>query len=698
VRNLEPRRIRWMRLRIGMLAVLLLCGAGAVAQRGYSLMVQRAPALREMAEAQYLRDVRLSPKRGTIYDRNGAELAVSVDVDSVWANPRELRAGGLDPQRVAEGLSRLLGVDAGVVGERLASDRYFVWIKRHVSPQEGLAVRKLSIAGVHTSAESRRFYPNRELAAHVLGFANVDGKGIEGLELTLEDRLHGSADSVPAIRDRRGVVVFSEQLLDDRAAQGDDVSLTIDRTIQRLAERELQFAVRTFEAKAGSVVVMDTRTGEILAMANYPTFNPNDPTGEPSFKRRNRAITDRFEPGSTIKPFTMAGAFALGAVRPNQLIPCDNGTMQIGKRDVIHDTHGWESLTPAQVLAYSSNIGTAKVGIELGKARLYQVLRRFGFGSRTEIALPGETAGILRHYQKWYDLDAATISFGQGMSSTVLQLATAMGALANKGRLMRPLLIKRIGDAHGGTLEEALPEVRRQVVPAHVAQLLSDMLTGVTGPGGTGEEAAIEGYLVAGKTGTAQKADYVRGGYAEDKWSSSFVGYAPADAPRVVTAVVIDEPMIAHYGGHVAGPVFRRVTLGALRQLGVPPDRTAESPVAAKAPKRAKAAPEAAVVEAAAATVEPVAALSEGQVRVPDLLGKTARAALRIAREQELGVLLSGSGVVVQQDPAPSSQAARGSRVTLVLEPPQPRDDQPAEHALNPLNPLKAAPTGGVDG
>jgi len=693
MRNLEPRRVRWMRVRVVLLALLLSSGAGAVAYRGYSLMVERAPALREMAEAQYLRDVSLSPKRGTIYDRNGAELAVSVDVDSVWANPRELRAGGMDPQRVADGLSRLLGVDAGVVAERLRSDRYFVWIKRHVSPQEGLAVRKLAVAGVHTSEESRRYYPNRELASHVLGFANVDGKGIEGLELTLEDRLRGSADSVPAIRDRRGVVVFSEQLLDDRAAQGDDVTLTIDRTIQRLAEQELQLAVRTFEAKAGTIVVMDVRNGEILAMANFPTFNPNNPSGESMSHRRNRAITDRFEPGSTIKPFTIAGALALGAIRPDELIPCENGTMQVGKsrKDVIHDTHGYESLTPAQVLAYSSNIGTAKVGIELGKARLYQVLRRFGFGSRTELALPGETAGILRHYQKWYDLDAATISFGQGMSSTVLQLATAMGALANKGRLMRPLLIKRISDSRGGTLEEALPDVRRQAVPAHVANLLADMLTGVTGPGGTGEEAAIEGYLVAGKTGTAQKADYVRGGYAEDKWSSSFVGFAPADAPRVVTAVMIDEPMIAHYGGHVAGPVFRRVTLGALRQLGVPPDRSTESPVAAQPKKRAKPA-DAAVAEADATSAEPLAALAEGQVRVPDLVGKTARAALRILREQELGVRLSGSGVVVQQDPPPSSLAGRGSSVQLVLEPPAPHDDQPAEHALN------EASRGGRDG
>ncbi|MCA9614120.1 MAG: peptidoglycan glycosyltransferase, partial [Myxococcales bacterium] len=292
------RRRRWMRVRVGILGFLVLCGAGAVVRRAYELQIERAPALREMAEEQYLRSVRLAPKRGTVYDRNGAELAVSVDVDSVWASPSEIRRLGGDPSAVAMQLSALLGVDRERITRRLSTDRHFAWIKRHVTPEVAEQVRAADLPGVHLDREARRFYPNRELAAHVLGFANVDGQGIEGLELSLEERLRGSRHAVPAIRDRRGRVVYSDSLLDDTVGQGADVTLTIDRTIQRIAERELALAVQTYEAKVGSVVVLDPRTGEILAVADYPTFDPNDPGAYAPSHRRNRAVTDRFEPGS----------------------------------------------------------------------------------------------------------------------------------------------------------------------------------------------------------------------------------------------------------------------------------------------------------------------------------------------------------------------------------------------------------------
>ena len=569
MKNLPPKSRRWAKVRIALLGTLLMAFAVAVMHRAWELQVDRAPALREMAEEQYLRRIRLAPKRGTIYDRHGAELAVSVDVDSVWANPRALRENGGDPDVIAGRLSRLLGVDRERIARRLHSDRYFVWIKRRITPQLAARVRDLDLPGVRLEREARRFYPNRQLASHVLGFANIDGVGIEGLELSLEERLRGDRRVVPAIRDRRGRVVFSEQLLDDRAAQGDDVTLTLDRTIQRIAERELALAVQTFEAKAGSVVVMDPESGEILALANYPTFDPNDPGDSPASHRRNRAVTDRFEPGSTVKPFTVAAALARGTIGPEQLIDCEDGAMQVDEY-VIHDTTPHEELTPAQILAYSSNIGTAKIGGTLGRRGLYRAFRRFGFGEETGLELPGEAGGILRHFRRWYEMDAATISFGQGMSSTSVQLATAMSAIANGGRLVRPRLIGQVRDANGAVVQETHPEVRRRVVPERVARLVGDMLTAVTGPGGTAEEAAIDGYLVAGKTGTAQKADYVSGGYAEDRWLASFVGFVPAEDPRLVISVVVDEPVIAHYGGVVAGPVFRRVGEQALRHLGVP--------------------------------------------------------------------------------------------------------------------------------
>ena len=430
-------------------------------------------------------------------------------------------------------------------------------------------VRDLEIEGVHLDQEARRFYPNRRLASHLLGFANIDGQGIEGLELAFEERLRGESRPVAAIRDRRGRVVYSEQLLDDRAAHGDDMVLTIDKTLQHIAERELELAIRTYEAQAGSVVMMDPRTGELLAVANFPDFDANDPGDSPASHRRNRAFTDRFEPGSTVKPFTVAAALAQGTVGSQQLIDCEDGAMEVAEY-TIHDTTPYDELTPAQILAFSSNIGTAKIGTSLGRRGLYRAFRRFGFGEITGVPSPGEAGGSLRHHSRWYEMDAATISFGQGMSTTAVQLATAMGALANGGRLMHPRLIRRVQTHDGEILEEFLPEARRQVVPARVARLVADMLTAVTGPGGTGQPAAIDGFLVAGKTGTAQKADYVAGGYAEDRWLASFVGFVPANDPQIVMAVIVDEPVVAHYGGTVAGPVFRRVGEAALRHLGVP--------------------------------------------------------------------------------------------------------------------------------
>ncbi len=349
MKNLDPRTRRWTRVRVAILGGLLALFALAVGRRALELQVERAPALREMAEAQYLRDIRLSPKRGTIYDRHGAELAVSVEVDSVWANPRQMQSEGVDPGRAVRQLATVLDINHERILRRLSSDRYFVWVERRITPQQASAIRELGIPGVAMSQEARRFYPNRQLAAHLLGFANIDGVGIEGLELSMDEQLRGSDRSVQAIRDRRGNIVFSEQLLDDRAAQGDDITLTLDKTIQHIAERELSLAVQTFEATAGSVVVMDPRSGEILAMANYPTFNPNNPGGAPASHRRNRAVTDRFEPGSTVKPFTVAAALAAGTIRSEQVIDCENGAMEIDDH-IIHDSHPYESLTPAQVL------------------------------------------------------------------------------------------------------------------------------------------------------------------------------------------------------------------------------------------------------------------------------------------------------------------------------------------------------------
>ncbi len=655
---MKNRRQRWFRARIALLGFCVMCVAVLVVIRAFHVQIASGDRLREMAEDQHLRHLRVSPRRGAIYDRHGAELAVSADVDSVYANPRRLKAMEQNPRTVARRIAKVLDVDPERLAKRLSADRFFVWIERRVTPHEATRIRELDIPGVELTTESRRFYPNRHLAAHLVGFTDIDGRGIEGIELAYEERLRGSDRRVEAIRDRRGHVVFADDMEDDRTIQGQSVVLTIDKAIQHIAERELALGVRTFEARGGSVVVMDPSSGEILALANYPPFNPNEPSKHPTAHRRNRAVVDRFEPGSTVKPFTMAAALAAGAVKPNQSINCENGVTRIGGR-LLHDAHPYEWLTPTQILAYSSNIGTAKIAQDLGKKGLYRGFRRFGFGEPTGLGVPGETAGILHHYRRWYEIDTAAVSFGQGMSVTNVQLATAMSAIANGGRLMQPMLVRRLSDGHGATIEEIKPRVRRQVVPRRVANLVGQMLTAVTEPGGTAIEAAVDGYLVAGKTGTAQKADYVRGGYAKDKWLASFIGFAPAERPAVVISVVIDEPVIAHYGGTVAGPVFRRIAEVTLRHMGI-------APVGRQAVLAQKKQQEIAIAE-----VEPAPekeSVEKGESAVPDVRSLPLRQAIIALHAESLVAEVEGSGLVVSQQPSPGKAVAHGSAVRLQLE------------------------------
>ncbi|NOQ82656.1 MAG: PASTA domain-containing protein [Myxococcales bacterium] len=655
---MKNRRQRWFRARIALLGVCVTLVAMLVIVRAFHIQIASGDRLREMAEDQYVRHLRVSPRRGAIYDRHGAELAVSVDVDSVYANPRRLKAMEQDPRTVAKRIAKILDVDSDRLAKRLAADRYFVWIERRVTPHEATRIRELDIPGVELTAEARRYYPNRHLAAHLVGFADIDGRGIEGIELAYEKQLRGSDRRVEAIRDRRGHVVFADGMEDDRTIQGQSVVLTIDKAIQHIAERELALGVRTFEARGGSVVVMDPSTGEILALANYPPFNPNEPSRHIAAHRRNRAVVDRFEPGSTVKPFTMAVALATGAVKPNQSINCENGVTRMGGR-LLHDAHPYEWLTPTQILAYSSNIGIAKIALDLGKKALYRGFRRFGFGEPTGLGVPGETAGILRHYRRWYEIDTAAVSFGQGMSVTNVQLAAAMSAIANGGRLMQPMLVRRMTDGHGATVEENKPRVRRQVVPRRVAKLVGQMLTAVTEPGGTAIEAAVDGYLVAGKTGTAQKADYVHGGYAKDKWLASFIGFAPAERPAVVISVVIDEPVIAHYGGTVAGPVFRRIAEVTLRHMGIAPAGR-QAVLAKKKEQRI------AVAEAEPAPEKE--AVDKGESAVPDVRSLPLRQAVIALHAESLVGQVQGSGVVVSQEPAPGKAVPHGSVVQVQLE------------------------------
>lgn len=667
------------RVRLGVVGLVLVSAAAAVGYRAYAIQV----AAPEQYRRNYREEVAVHAKRGNIYDRNGTELAVSVELESFFADPETLRIHEVDVEALATTLHRILGVERKTLLRRLASDKRFVWLRRRVAPKLAAQVHALGFdsKGLGVRMEPRRFYPSVQTAAHVLGFVDGQGRGVEGIERTFDTHLRGAVDRVAAVVDAHNRVVFSEELLDPEAAQGHDLTLTLDRALQAIAEEELALGARTVEATAGTVVVMDPSTGEVLAMANYPTFNPNEPGKADPAARRNRAVTDRFEPGSTVKPFTVAGALTAGTVSPTQRIACEEGEMQVAEH-VIHDSHRWESLTPAQILAFSSNIGTAKIAASLGRPGLFRTFRRFGFGERTEVPLPAEASGILRHYKGWYDMDAATISFGQGMSATALQLTGAMAALANGGRLMRPMVVRSIADASGRTIEEFSPGVLRQVVPSRVARLVSDMLTAVTGPGGTGEAAAVDGYLAAGKTGTAQKADYVRGGYSEDQWTASFVGFVPADKPRLVITVVIDEPVIEHYGGTVAGPVFRRIADRSLRHLGVPASYggSALASLAKQHRDRAEAlAQELAEVEVEAVeeVKAPAVPLKANQVHVPELEGLGARQVLTRLHEAGLTPQLTGTGAAFEQQPSAGEVVARDTLVRVQLTPPYVPEDAP---------------------
>lgn len=660
MKNLEPSRARWMRLRLGILVCLLGLGFTRLVGAAWDLQVRRAPALREEAEQQYTRRVELSPRRGTIYDRHHNPLAVSVVSPSLSANPRRLRAlRNFDVRAFTARLAAALSLPESELAARLAADRGFVWVKRHLTTPERDAVQALmrelrlrNRDAVELMEESRRWYPNRELAAHVVGFVGSDGHGLEGVERALDDTLRGRTVNIQGIRDARGNLVYADGLTPAVGQAGDDVTLTLDSTLQHIAERELALTCQVYEARGGSVIVTDPRTGEVLALASYPTYNPNEFGLSDADGRRNRAIADRFEPGSTLKIFSVGAALDAGVARPGQEIDCHGGTFTINDL-TIHDSHPESMLTPMLILARSSNIGAAQLGLALGPEGLERAYRRFGFGERTGIPLPGEARARFGD-RRWYDVEVATVAFGQGIGVTAIQLAQGLGAVANGGRLVRSMLVTRVTDATGALMQDNAPDAGRPAMRPDIARLLAEYLTSVTEDQGTGTEAAIPGVRVAGKTGTAQKAREHAHGYDDQRWVSSFIGFAPAERPRLVVTVVIDEPQIAHAGGAVAAPVFRRVMEQGLRYLGALPNaqrpldfpRVAQPSPAAHAARRGP-------TEGRAANA-PCA--------VPDLQRRSIRAALQALHTVRLDGEFTGSGTVVRQEPAAGS-SCEGLRV-----------------------------------
>lgn len=532
-----------------------------ISGRLFFLQVYRHSELAEVAKRQSVRLVPSVSRRGTIYDRNGRELAISLEVSSIFAQPSQVE----DPKRTTAALSAALNLSAKKMLAQLQTKKSFR-IKRSVTPEEAQTVADLRLKGIELKTESKRFYPKKQQAAHLLGFVGIDDRGLEGLEFQYDAYLAGKRRWIVRQQDAKRRPIFREKAGE---AQGSDLHLTIDEVIQYITERELEAAVTRSGALSGSVIVIDPFSGEILALANYPTFDPNTYAKASASTRRNRVVANYYEPGSVFKVIVGAGALEEGLVRPEDRFDGEGGTIKVGGV-TIRDHEQFESLTFSEVLARSSNVGAIKVGMRLGKSLYYDYITGFGFGNRTEIDLPGETPGRIRHPKGWSALSLASLSIGHEIAVSPLQMVVAMSAIANGGILVRPYVAKSIVASNGTIVRENMPTQVRRVISKTTASTLTTILKEVVTEG-TGKAAAVEGFEVAGKTGTAQKLDPATGRYSRHKVVASFVGFVPADKPRLAIIVMIDDPNVLRWGGSIAAPTFQEIARASLKYLRIAP-------------------------------------------------------------------------------------------------------------------------------
>ena len=646
-RSFQTNRLRLLFAKILFLLVFIV-----VAGRAFQLQVLQGEKLKRLGERQHLKEWIVLPKRGALLDRAGEPLALSLESQSVYARPHRIHDGDV----VSQKLAKILNLNVADVKQKIVSDKPFVWIKRQVAPLEAEQVQALNADGVGMFYEPNRYYPQGQLAGQVLGFVGRDSEGLEGLELRYNDYIRGETGSSVIERDALGRRVLVQGVEGLQIPPGSDLSLTLDTSIQYLAEKELEAGVTKNRAKAGVAIVIEPFTGEVLALANYPPFNPNNFSKESAQQRRNRAVADSFEPGSTFKTVLAAAALEEEVVGKEDLFYCEMGKYAYAGR-IIHDTHSYGWLPFYKILQVSSNIGFTKVAEKLKKERYFKYIEKFGFGKNTGIDMPGEVPGLLRNAESWSAIDLATHAFGQGISATPLQMAMAYAAVANGGFLMRPYVVRKVLSSSGQVLLENQPHVVRRVISEKTARLLASMLKEVTNEGGTGVAASIEGFEVAGKTGTAQKADLARGGYSAKKRVASFVGFVPADAPRLVVFVLVDEPEVNVYGGVVAAPIFRNIARGALRHLAVAPQKPDLTPSVGQmeAPFRRAPAKEDDRIEADASVV-------------PDFVGLSFREALEKARTLNMKVKMQGNGYVIKQAPAPGGRWSGDGIMLLSLQ------------------------------
>jgi cell division protein FtsI/penicillin-binding protein 2 len=685
------------RLRVRLLILGLSTALAVVAVSGRLLWVTfvLGDSLRARGELQQQQTLKLDARRGTVLDRNGRELAVSVEVESVYAVPTALT--GSEAREAAARLGNCLGVSKSRIAARLEGKKNFVWLERKADPETVRCVRALNIAGVGFLEESRRFYPKRRLASQILGYVGIDNEGMGGVEYALQDEIKGDPGRriiwTDALRRRAGSWV------DKPSVPGRSVYLTIDENIQYIAETELAAAVRESRSKSGIAILMRPHTGELLALASYPSFNPNRYQDSPEGYRRNRSVTDVYEPGSTFKIVAASAALEEGVVTEDERIDCGSGSIAI-EDHLIRDGHPFDVLSFREVVQKSSNVGMIRIGQRLGKERFEAYIRAFGFGDPTGIELPAESRGILRPSSSWGPVSAASITFGQEVSVTALQMITAANVVAASGYLMRPRLVLAFGASEGAGRAAVRPEPVRRVLREETARRMRDILTGAVDEG-TGQRASIEGYRVAGKTGTAQKA--VLGGYSKSEYIASFVGFAPANRPEITALVILDSPQGDHSGSRAAS-VFARVVERALSYLGVQRDDESVARFAKVWPQSAPilgaptlSAPGSVLMEVGASSKATGSPARSRTVEAPDVLGLPSRDAL--ARFVAAGLVpdLVGEGYVVNQSPLPRDTIEPGARARLVLAPSPPDGIEPPPEPARETGAVRVARAFGAE-
>jgi cell division protein FtsI (penicillin-binding protein 3) len=654
-------------------AICLFLWGSAVGARLFDLHVVKAAHYRELASEQHLRELDIHPQRGAIRDRSGNDLAISIEVDSLYAQPAKVEK----PRQTADFLSAVLGIPADALLGKLTDDRPFVWLKRKITAAQSAQIRSADLPGVDFLHESKRFYPNVRLAAHVLGPVNLDNHGVGGIEYYYDELIAGTPGRVVEHRDARNVTF---ERLRQSPTEGASLTTTLDMNVQHFVEEEVDRTVRETGAVGMSVIVMDPTTGGILAMANHPTFNPNDYARFPEINWSNRAIKYVYEPGSTFKIATAAAVLEEGLGDIDEIVDGKNGSIVVhGFR--IRDHKPFGLLTLREVIEYSSNVGMIQFGSRIGDSLFADYIERFGFGKRTGIDLMGEEKGFVRPSGQWSGLSSSVISIGQEVSATALQVLNLTAAVGNGGVLYRPYVVRRV-DHVDGTVEETRPEGRR-VMTTKTATLLQDALSGVV-TDGTGQSGAIPGFTAAGKTGTAQKFDVAMGRYSDTRYVASFAGYAPATSPRIAVVVVIDEPRGGYHGGEVAAPAFGRLAGEILRYMGVEPDALRPAPrysedgdadlpsVPGSWRRQDASVPSQRGWQTVNASISPMAGragvenvLDAGRFAVPDYFGQPLRAVFGDTARLGLRLISSGSGVAVGQWPPPGALVPSGTAIDV---------------------------------